>query len=96
MYSQVTDLFGNVHVKLKNTKIFDLLTRCHYILNPPRTYDFSTLHTTLPHDLIKNQLVDLMENTFRREKVLYLACNEERAFFASEEHKNIVYGLVKK
>ena len=51
------------------------------------TYDFSTLSTTLPHNLIRNQLVDLIENTFRREEVLYLACNEEHAFFASEEHK---------
>ena len=37
--------------------------------------------------MIRNQLVDLIENTFRREEVLCLACNEERAFFASEEHK---------
>ena len=48
---------------------------------------FSTLYTTLPHNLIRIQLVDLIENTFRREEALYLACNEERAFFASEEHK---------
>ena len=51
-------------------------------------YDFSTLYTSLPHDLIKNQLVDLkvdlIENMVRREEVLYLAGNEERAFFASE------------
>ena len=45
------------------------------------------LLTTLPHNLIRNQLVDLIENTFRREEVLYLACNEECAFCASEEHK---------
>ena len=51
------------------------------------TYDFSTLYTTLPHNLIRNQLVDLIEKTFRREEALYLACNEEHAFFASEEHK---------
>ena len=38
-------------------------------------------------NLIRNQLVDLIENTFRREEALYLACNEERAFFASEKHK---------
>ena len=60
------------------------------------TYDFSTLYTTLPHNLIRNQLVDLIENTFKREEVFYLACNEERVFFASEEHKNMIYGLVKK
>ena len=42
----------------------------------------------LPHNLIRNQLVDLIENTFRRKEALYLACNEEHAFFAPEEHKN--------
>ena len=52
-----------------------------------KLYDFSTLYTTLTHNLIRNQLVDLIENTFRREEALYLACNEEHAFFASEEHK---------
>ena len=29
----------------------------------------------------------MIEDTFRHEEVLYIACNEERAFFASEEHK---------
>ena len=36
--------------------------------------------------MFRNQLVDLIENAFRREEIIYLACNEERAFFASEEH----------
>ena len=35
------------------------------------TYDFSTLYTTLPHNLITNQLVYLIENTFRREEALF-------------------------
>ena len=30
--------------------------------------------------MIRNQLVDLIENTFRREETLYLACNEEHVF----------------
>ena len=29
----------------------------------------------------------MIEDAFRREESLYLACNEERAFLASEEHK---------
>ena len=49
----------------------------------------------MPH-LIRKQLVDLIENTFRREEALYLACNEERAFFASEEHKTYDLCPVKK
>ena len=36
LYSQVTDLFGNVIVKRINIRVFDLLARFHYILNLPR------------------------------------------------------------
>ena len=37
LYSQVTDLTGNVIVKRINMRVFDLLARFHYILNLPRT-----------------------------------------------------------
>ena len=36
LYSQVTDLFGNVIVKRINIRLFDLLALFHYILNLPR------------------------------------------------------------
>ena len=36
------------------------------------TYDFSTLHTTLPHNLIKEKLTELIEQTFNREGSFYL------------------------
>ena len=52
------------------------------------TYDFSTLYTTLPHHLIKDKLIDLIEHTFSREKALYLACNDQRAFLTSDVYKN--------
>ena len=46
------------------------------------TYDFSTLYTTLPHNLIKEKKInDLTEWTFRREDSLYLAYNVRNAFF---------------
>ena len=51
------------------------------------TYDFSTLYTMLPHHLIKDKLIDLIEHTFSREKALYLACNDQRDFFTSDEYK---------
>ena len=51
------------------------------------TYDFSTLYTTLPHNLIKEKLIDLIERTLQREGSLYLACNDRNAFFAPEENK---------
>ena len=46
------------------------------------TYDFSRLYTTLPHNLIKDKLIDLINRTFIRENTQYLACNEECAFYA--------------
>ena len=45
------------------------------------TYDFSTLYTTLPHNLMKEKLLDLIERTFYiKEGELYLACNDKKAF----------------
>ena len=52
------------------------------------TYDFSTLYTTLPHHLIKDKLIDLIEHTFSRQAALYLASNDQRAFFTSDVYKN--------
>ena len=53
------------------------------------TYDFSTLYTTLPHNLIKEKLLDLIEWTFKRSLKnygsLYLACNDRKAFFTSSD-----------
>ena len=52
------------------------------------TYDFSTLYTTLPHNLIKDKLVDLIERTFQRECSLYIACSDRNAFFTSDAVRN--------
>ena len=51
------------------------------------TYDFSTLYATLPHNLIKMKLTELIEQLFNREGSLYLACNDKNAFFTSEQPK---------
>ena len=44
------------------------------------TYDFSTVYTTLPHNLIKDKLVDLIERIFQGEGSLYIACNNRHFF----------------
>ena len=51
------------------------------------TYDFSTLYTTLPYNLNKEKLAELIEQTFNREGSLYLACNDKNDFFTSEQPK---------
>ena len=53
------------------------------------TYDFSSLYTTLTHNVIKDKLIDLIEKTFRREGSPLLACNDSNAFFTSENPKKI-------
>ena len=50
------------------------------------TDDFSTLNTTLPHNLIKDKFI---ERTFNREGSPYLACNGRNAVFTSEKPRNI-------
>ena len=52
------------------------------------TYDFSTLYTTLLHNLIKDKLVDLIERTFPREGSFYIACYDRNAFFTSDAVRN--------
>ena len=51
------------------------------------TYDFSTLYTTLSHNLIKEKLLDLIEWIFyKKEGKLYLACNDKKAFLTSADN----------
>ena len=45
------------------------------------------LYTSLPHNLIKEKLTELIEQTFNREGSLYLACNDKYGFFTSEQPK---------
>ena len=60
------------------------------------TYDFSTLYSTLPHSLIKDKLIDLIESTVQREGSPYLACNDRNVFFLLRKNlKNIMHGHVK-
>ena len=45
------------------------------------------MYTTLPHNLIKEKLLDLIERTFyKKEGKLYLACNDKKAFFTSADN----------
>ena len=41
----------------------------------------------MPHNLIKEKLTELIEQTFNREGSPYLACNDKNAFFTSEQPK---------
>ena len=69
----------------------------HYKLKLLSTYDFSALYTTLPHNLIKEKLLDLIERTFyKKEGKLYLACSDKKAFSLLQTIiEDITFGLVR-
>ena len=68
-------------------KILNKLKSKGFLASSLATYDFSTLYTTLPHNLIKENLTELIEQTFNRKGSLSLACNEKNFFFTSEQPK---------
>ena len=45
------------------------------------TYDFSTLYTTLPQNLIKDKLIDLIEKSSREKALLTLHVMTEMHFY---------------
>ena len=64
----------------KSCEILDKLKARDFNATNLSTYDFSTNYTTLPHNLIKVKLNDLIERTFQREGSPYLVCNDRNAF----------------
>ena len=65
-------------------EILDKLKAIDFIAISLSTFDFSTLYTNLPHILIKDKLIDLIERTFQGESSPYPACNDRNAFFTWE------------
>ena len=57
-----------------------LKSKC-FLASSLSTYDLSTLKTTFPHNIIKEKLTELIEQTFNREGSYYLAWNEKRVLF---------------
>ena len=67
----------NVFWSIKNSgEVLNKLKSRGFRATSLSTYDFSTLYTTLPHNLIKEKLINLIQWTFKREGSPYIACNE--------------------
>ena len=81
---------------IKNSgDILDKLKARDFNATSLSSYDFSTLYTTLPHTLIKDKLIDLIERTFQREGSHYLACNGKMHCLLWKNLKNIMHDHVK-
>ena len=76
----------NLFLSIKNScEILDKLKARDFNATSLSTYDFSTLYTTLPHHLIQDKRIGLIERTFNRESSPYLAYNDRNAFFTSDK-----------
>ena len=86
----------NLFWSIKNSgEILDKLKARDFNATSLSTYDFSTLYTTLPHNLIKDKLIDLIERTFQREGSLILHVMTKMHFLLQKNLKNIMHGRVK-
>ena len=85
----------NLFWSIKNSGDFlSKLSYKYFRVSSVSTYDFSTLYTTLPHHLIKDKLISLINKTFGREKKVFLACNNLKAFLLMLNMMDIKCGLV--
>ena len=66
MKGPVKILFG------QSCEVINKLTSRGFRASNMSTYDFCTLYTTLPNNLIKDKLVDLIERMFQKEGSLYI------------------------
>ena len=60
------------------------------------TYDFSTLYTTLPHNLINDKQVDVIERTLKGKAPFILHVMIEMLSSHPMQSEIIIYGLVRK
>ena len=82
-YEKVYERSGkNLFWSIKNSReTLDKLKARDFDATSLSTYDFSTLYTTLSHNLIKDKLIDLIERTFQKEGSPYLSCNDKKMHF---------------
>ena len=66
-----TTVYERNNKNLFSGEILNKLKSRGFLASGLSTYDFSTLYTTLPHNLIKEKLTELIEQTFNREGSLY-------------------------
>ena len=86
-YSKKVQENNNVNIfwSIRNSsEVVNKIANSNYKASHISTYDFSTLYTTLPHKLINDKLISLIELTFAREKCTYIALNTKTAFFTNQ------------
>ena len=51
------------------------------------TWDFSTLYTTIPHQLLKDNMSELIDFAYKTNNKAFIAVNYQRAFWTNQDIK---------
>ena len=87
----------NIFWSIKNScEILNKLKSRGFRASSLSTYDFSTLYTTLPHNLIKDKLVDLIERTSKGKALFILHVMIGMLSPHLMQSEIIIYGFVRK
>ena len=57
------------------------------------SFDFSTLHISMPHDLIKEKVLSLVKGCFNRESKTYLCTSGKAGFSPTRNITRIIVGI---
>ena len=86
----------NLFWSIENSgEILDKLKARDFNATSLSTYDFSTLYTTLQHNLIKESLLILLKKPSREKALLTLHVMTEMHFYCGKNLKYIMHGHVK-
>ena len=76
----------NYFWSIKNSlEVLDRLRNSQVPFECVDSYDFSTLYTTLPHQLIKDKLSALIKWSFDKSGSPFICCNSFNAFFSNDK-----------
>ena len=82
----------NYFWSVKNSlEVLDKIHAFNGPYNSVDSYDFSTLYTTLPHNLIKKKFLYLIKWSFEKSHCNFICCNSFKAFFCNEKGKYARY-----
>ena len=68
-----------------SSEVIEKLRLRNYQGSQVSSFDFSTLYTSLPHDLIKAKVLSLVKWCFDRESKFYLCTSAKAGFFSNKK-----------
>ena len=88
-YSETAFSNSNVNYfcSIKNSsEVIEKLRLRYFHGSQVSSFDFSTLYTSLPHDLIKAKVLSLVKWFFNRESNTYLFTSDKAGFFSNKKY----------